>query len=546
MSPEFGATDDAVPDRRRDARLPAPHRPPGRRASTSSSATPRRRACGASPATVPSSTPPSSSTSATVEPSARRARAARRTASRSAACRDNFRTAYPHTVGVARQGRSTARGETARDRPRVGGDRGHHLLHQHLQPDGDGRRRAARPQRRRPGPAQSRRSSRPRSPRARGRSPATSSGPGSWRRSRTSASRSPATAARPASATPGRSTSRSRRRSRPTSWSSRPSCRATATSRAASTRSCGPRTSPRRRSSSRIALAGRVDIDLTTEPLGTGSDGAAGHARRHLADARTRSGRSSATSDRPGAVPRRPTPSVFEGDERWRRSPIPEGDRYAWDEASTYIANPPFFEGLTARARAAHATSRAPARSRVLGDSVTTDHISPAGSIAAWSPAGAVAPGARRRAARLQLVRRPPRPPRGDDARHVRQHPAAQPRSSRARRGRTRVHLPDGEETFIYDAAMRYRDEGVPLVIIAGKEYGSGSSRDWAAKGTTLLGIRAVIAESYERIHRSNLVGHGRAAAPVPARRERRVAGPDRPRGVHDRRPGGPRARARS
>jgi aconitate hydratase len=199
--------------------------------------------------------------------------------------------------------------------------------------------------------------------------------------------------------------------------------------------------------------------------------------------------------------------TVFEGDEQWRSIAIPEGDRYAWDEASTYIANPPFFTGLTAEP--APLTDIVGARAlALLGDSVTTDHISPAGSIAAWSPAGAwlqergVSPvdfnqyGARRGHHEVMM--------RGTFG-NIR----LRNRLVEGKEGPYTVHLPDGETTFIYDAAMRYRDEGVPLVLIAGKEYGSGSSRDWAAKGTTLLGIRAVIAESYERIHRSNLVGMG-------------------------------------
>jgi aconitate hydratase len=199
--------------------------------------------------------------------------------------------------------------------------------------------------------------------------------------------------------------------------------------------------------------------------------------------------------------------SVFEGDDQWRSIAIPAGDRYAWDEASTYIANPPFFQGLTAEP--APLTDITGARAlAVLGDSVTTDHISPAGSIAAWSPAGewlqanGVGPldfnsyGARRGHHEVMM--------RGTFG-NIR----LRNRLVEGKEGPYTVHLPDGEQTFIYDAAMRYRDEGVPCVVIAGKEYGSGSSRDWAAKGTTLLGIRAVIAESYERIHRSNLVGMG-------------------------------------
>ncbi len=198
---------------------------------------------------------------------------------------------------------------------------------------------------------------------------------------------------------------------------------------------------------------------------------------------------------------------VFEGDERWRALPIPEGDRYAWDADSTYVAKPPFFEGLSFEP--APVTDIVGARAlAVLGDSVTTDHISPAGSIAPTSPAGTwlqahgVSPlefnsyGARRGHHEVMM--------RGTFA-NIR----LRNRLVEGREGPFTVHLPSGDEGFIYDTAMRYAAEGVPLVLIAGREYGSGSSRDWAAKGTTLLGIRAVIAESYERIHRSNLVGMG-------------------------------------
>ena len=185
-----------------------------------------------------------------------------------------------------------------------------------------------------------------------------------------------------------------------------------------------------------FALAGRVDIDLTDRA-----------ARHRLGRPRrcssptsgrrpTRSGRSSADSIDPELF-RRTYAVVFEGDERWRALPIPAGDRYAWDPASTYIAKPPFFEGL-AREPAPVDDIVGARVLAVLGDSVTTDHISPAGSIAPWSPAGTWLQEHGVGAARVQLVRRPARPPRGDDARHVRQHPAAQPARRRARRGRTR------------------------------------------------------------------------------------------------------------
>jgi aconitate hydratase len=248
-----------------------------------------------------------------------------------------------------------------------------------------------------------------------------------------------------------------------------------------------------------------VDTDLTTEPLGTGSDG----QPVFLADIwpSPEEVRSVISETVDPELFRRTYAVVFEGDARWKALPIPEGDRYAWDDASTYIARPPFFEGMTAEP--APLTDIEGARVlALLGDSVTTDHISPAGSIAAWAPAGqwlqerGVAPlefnsyGARRGHHEVMM--------RGTFG-NIRLRNAL----AEGREGPYTVHLPDGEPAFLYDAAMRYRDEGVPLLVIAGREYGSGSSRDWAAKGTTLLGVRAVLAESYERIHRSNLVGMG-------------------------------------
>jgi len=254
-----------------------------------------------------------------------------------------------------------------------------------------------------------------------------------------------------------------------------------------------------------FALAGRVDIDLTTEPLGVGSDG----TPVFLADVWPAPDeiRSVIADSIDPELFRQTYAVVFEGDERWRALPIPEGDRYAWDPASTYVAKPPFFEGLSfTDAELADITgARALA---VLGDSVTTDHISPAGSIAPWSPAGqwlqerGVGPlefnsyGARRGHHEVMM--------RGTFGNiRLRNHLVE------GKEGPYTVHFPSGDEMFIYDAAMRYGADGVPLVLLAGREYGSGSSRDWAAKGTTLLGVKAVIAETYERIHRSNLVGMG-------------------------------------
>jgi aconitate hydratase len=254
-----------------------------------------------------------------------------------------------------------------------------------------------------------------------------------------------------------------------------------------------------------FALAGRVDIDLTREPLGIGDDG----RPVYLADVWPSSDeiRSVIGSAISPDLFRTTYATVFEGDDRWRALPIPAGDRFAWDPASTYLARPPFLEGVSAVP--APVVDIVGARVlAVLGDSVTTDHISPAGSIAPWSPAGqwlqahGVGPlefnsyGARRGQHEVMI--------RGTFA-NIR----LRNRLVEGREGPYTVHLPDGEEAFIYDAAMRYASEGVQLIVIAGREYGSGSSRDWAAKGTALLGVRAVLAESYERIHRSNLVGMG-------------------------------------
>ncbi len=254
-----------------------------------------------------------------------------------------------------------------------------------------------------------------------------------------------------------------------------------------------------------FALAGRVDVDLTTDPLGTGSDG----QPVHLADIWPSSDEIRAVigSSIDPELFRSTYAVVFEGDDRWRALPIPSGDRYAWDPASTYVAKPPFFDGDSAGQREVGDISGA----RVLvmvGDSVTTDHISPAGSIAPWSPAGqwlqehGVGPlefnsyGARRGHHEVMM--------RGTFG-NIR----LRNRLVEGKEGPYTVHLPSGDETFIYDAAMRYKAEGIPQLVLAGREYGSGSSRDWAAKGPMLLGVKAVLAESYERIHRSNLVGMG-------------------------------------
>jgi len=254
-----------------------------------------------------------------------------------------------------------------------------------------------------------------------------------------------------------------------------------------------------------LALAGRVDVDLATQPLGLDDDG----RPVFLADIWPGPDEIRAVigeSIDPELF-RRTYATVFEGDDRWRALPIPDGNRYAWDADSTYIARPPFFEGMTVAPAPLRAIAGARALA-VLGDSVTTDHISPAGSIAAWSPAGAwlqahgVDPiefnsyGARRGHHEVMI--------RGTFANIRLRNQLVE-----GTEGPFTRHLPDETEMTIYDAATQYAAEGVPLIVLAGREYGSGSSRDWAAKGTTLLGIRAVVAESFERIHRSNLVGMG-------------------------------------
>jgi aconitate hydratase len=254
-----------------------------------------------------------------------------------------------------------------------------------------------------------------------------------------------------------------------------------------------------------FALAGRIDIDLTTEPIGTDADG----KPVMLADLwpSPQEVASVVLSAVSGDVFKRNYASVFDGDDQWRNLPVPAGDRYAWDPESTYVARPPFFDGIADGLREPTDVTGARVLA-VLGDSVTTDHISPAGSIARTSPAGewlvehGVEPrefnsyGSRRGHHEVMM--------RGTFA-NIRLRNGLTPDAE----GNVTEHLPSGERMSIFDAAMRYATDGTPLVILAGKEYGSGSSRDWAAKGPLLQGVRAVIAESYERIHRSNLVGMG-------------------------------------
>src|SRR5580700_1717672 len=253
------------------------------------------------------------------------------------------------------------------------------------------------------------------------------------------------------------------------------------------------------------ALAGTLDLDLTTEPLGTGSDG----KPVHLADVWPSDAEVQALMLRSidSQMFRDSYASVFKGDENWAGIKVPAGQLYAWEPTSTYVKHPPYFAGMT-MTPAPLADVRGARVLALLGDSVTTDHISPAGNIARSSPAArylieqGVEPkdfnsyGARRGNHEVMM--------RGTFA-NIRLRNLLVPGVE----GGVTVHLPDNVQASIYDAAMRYQQEGTPLVVLAGREYGTGSSRDWAAKGTMLLGVRAVIAESYERIHRSNLIGMG-------------------------------------
>jgi aconitate hydratase len=253
------------------------------------------------------------------------------------------------------------------------------------------------------------------------------------------------------------------------------------------------------------ALAGSLDINLSTDPLGKGADGKDVYLKdiwptnQEISDLMA----GAVTSD----MFRKNYADVFKGDERWSSIDSPDGDLYAWDEASTYIKNPPYFDGMTMALTPVEDIHAARCLG-LFGDSITTDHISPAGAIKKDSPAGRF------------LISRGVQPidfnsygsRRGNDDVMVRGTFANIRIKNQlldgVEGGFTR-HIPSGEQMSIYDAAMKYKEEKTPLVVFAGKEYGTGSSRDWAAKGTLLLGIKAVIAESFERIHRSNLVGMG-------------------------------------
>ncbi len=253
------------------------------------------------------------------------------------------------------------------------------------------------------------------------------------------------------------------------------------------------------------ALAGRIDIDLTSEALGEDQSGAPVYLRDIWpTDEEVRETVRTAIGQ---DMFRKEYAEAFEGDANWQGMPVPTGDIYVWDEKSTYIKRPPYFDHMVDPDTSIQ-DLRAMRVLALLGDSITTDHISPAGSIGKDTPAGryliaqGVQPkdfnsyGARRGNHEVMV--------RGTLA-NVRLRNQLAPGTE----GGWTQHLPDGEQMYIYDAAVKYQEDGVPLMIIAGKEYGSGSSRDWAAKGVLLLGVKAVIAESFERIHRTNLVGMG-------------------------------------
>ncbi|HEY8317353.1 MAG TPA: aconitase family protein, partial [Amnibacterium sp.] len=263
------------------------------------------------------------------------------------------------------------------------------------------------------------------------------------------------------------------------------------------------------------ALAGSMNFDFETDPLGRDKDG----NDVFLKDIWPEASEVQATIDSSISTDmfEHEYASVFDGDERWRTLPTPTGATFEWNDKSTYVRKPPYFEGMTLETTPVVDISGARVLA-LLGDSVTTDHISPAGSIKADSPAGRYLTehgveradfnsyGSRRGNHEVMIrgtfanIRLRNRLLDGVEGGYTRDFTAA-----------------DGPQAFIYDAAEHYREAGVPLVVLAGKEYGSGSSRDWAAKGTKLLGVKAVVAESFERIHRSNLIGMGVLPLQFPA-----------------------------
>ena len=279
------------------------------------------------------------------------------------------------------------------------------------------------------------------------------------------------------------------------------------------------------------ALAGTVDIDLTKDALGQDKNGkdvflkdlwpTSAEIERAIAASLTKDSFVRVYSD------------VFKGDEHWNKLDVPEGERFAWQDSSTYVRHPPYFEHMTREVPKVTDITGARALA-MLGDSITTDHISPAGSIKAKSPAGAYllqhgvqqgdfnSLGSRRGNHEVMV--------RGTFA-NVRLRNQLAPGTE----GGVTTHFPTGDVVSIFEASERYIKAGVPLVVIAGKEYGSGSSRDWAAKGPSLLGVRAVLAESYERIHRSNLVGMGILPLELPGTAKSvGIGGGDETFDIHD------------
>jgi len=252
------------------------------------------------------------------------------------------------------------------------------------------------------------------------------------------------------------------------------------------------------------ALAGRMDLDLTREPIGVGTDGPV-FLRDIWPTPQEVQGEVLRSVKR--EFFKQQYADVFKGDDQWRSLDVPSGETYAWDADSTYVKNPPYFEGMTMAPPGIRGITGARALA-LLGDSITTDHISPAGNIPASSPAGKwlIAHGVEKKDFNSYGARRGNHEVmmRGTFA-NIRLRNEMVPGSE----GGWSTFEPGGAPQSIYDVSMSYQGKGTPLVIVAGKEYGTGSSRDWAAKGTILLGVRAVIAESFERIHRSNLVGMG-------------------------------------
>ena len=398
------------------------------------------------------------------------------------------------------------RRQVVRGRGRRGADRRDHELHEHVEPRGADRRRPARAQCAQARPdCEALGQDQPRAGLAR-RHRLSQQGRASAAISKRSASTPSATAARPASATPVRCGRRSPRRCAP------------ATSIACSVLSGNRNFEGRVHPEVKMNFLASPPLVVAYALAGTleprSHDRAARHRQRrqaglpegHLADA----GRDPASSSRKSvdsAMFKKGYASVFTGDENWNAIRLPSGKIYAWDDKSTYVKNPPYFVGMTMKPGAV-ADIRNARVLALLGDSVTTDHISPAGDISKSSPAAkylmslGVQPvdfnsyGARRGNHEVMM--------RGTFA-NIRLRNQLAPGTE----GGVTVHVPSGEQMSIYDAAMRYKQEGTPLVVLAGKEYGTGSSRDWAAKGTMLLGVKAVIAESFERIHRSNLIGMG-------------------------------------